>query len=75
MGVGEELADCLGVVGSIVLELAFVHNDDVVSLGEQLDLARACLSGTPSHGLKRMLQKLQRVISRREAGGTWEHCE
>ena len=43
VSVGEEFADCLGVVGSAVLELALLHHNDVVGLGEKLDLECACL--------------------------------
>lgn len=36
--VREELANSLGVVGPAVLEFAVVHHDDIVGLGEELDL-------------------------------------
>jgi hypothetical protein len=42
VSVGEELADGLGVVRSAVLELAALHDDDVVGLAEELDLRGEC---------------------------------
>jgi hypothetical protein len=38
VSVGEKLAESLGVVWSIILELAVFHHDDGVCFGEEVDL-------------------------------------